>query len=127
MLRFPGLYIPPLPKKQADKAGLVMLRIFFLNRFVKQLTLCPYLLESKEFEVFLKQGINTETELTMMLKSYVDKKTPWHLDQLQPYYFIKGTFYDEEIESAKQEVKDFANKAKQVQSFLKNLLDFIIE
>jgi len=28
-------------------------RLFVLNRFIKQLTLCPYLLESDEVHVFI--------------------------------------------------------------------------
>ena len=50
--KFPALYIPPLPRKQAmnnlaDET--IQLRVFLLNRFIKQLALCPYILESDEF------------------------------------------------------------------------------
>lgn len=65
ILRFPGMYIPPLPKKQTidSQEKIANLRKFFLNRFVKQISMCPYLLESQEFQVFLKPQVNLEVEL----------------------------------------------------------------
>jgi len=130
LLRFAGLYIPPLPKKGATHRYLAEMRVHFLNNFLRKISMCAYLRESKEFQVFLEFGVNTETELTMLIKShaeFAEQRTPWHLEQLQPYFFIKGTFYDEEVATAIQEVKEFGQKARQVQTFLLKLLDFITE
>ena len=54
--KFPALYVPPLPKKKAvnnlaDET--IQLRVFLLSRFIKQLSLCPYILDSDEFHIFL--------------------------------------------------------------------------
>ena len=84
MLKFPGMYIPPLPKKTMSSGlaenSTTRLRTYFLNRFIKQVALCPYLLESQEFQVFLKPVLNLEKELTQMLNSYTAKQTAWHID-----------------------------------------------
>lgn len=52
--RYPGMYVPPIPKKALSNKNeeFVEERCFLLNKFVKQLTKCPYLLESQEFNVF---------------------------------------------------------------------------
>lgn len=50
--RFPGLYVPPIPSKKAignTKSSFVEERCFLLNMFIKQLSRCPYLVESQEF------------------------------------------------------------------------------
>jgi len=47
--RFAGFYVPPIPKKKAignkEKVFLDE-RCFLLNMFMKQLSRCPYLIES---------------------------------------------------------------------------------
>jgi sorting nexin-1/2 len=55
--RFPGLYVPPVPSKKAignTKQSFVEERCFLLNMFIKQLSRCPYLLDSQEFAIFVK-------------------------------------------------------------------------
>jgi len=55
--RFPGLYIPPLPKKKTmgnQKVSFVEERCFLLNMFIRQLSRCPYLIESSEFSIFVR-------------------------------------------------------------------------
>jgi len=64
--------------------------------------MCPYLLESQEFQVFLKPQVNLEKELNELLTSYSNKKTNWHIKQLEPFYFIQGSFYDPDMEEAKK-------------------------
>lgn len=55
--RFPGLYIPPIPSKKSvgnTKPEFVDERCFLLNMFIRQLARCPYLVESQEFQIFVK-------------------------------------------------------------------------
>lgn len=54
--RWPGMYIPPVPKKYiVGNTSIQVLkeRSFLLNIFLKQSTRCPYLLESLELMVFI--------------------------------------------------------------------------
>jgi hypothetical protein len=55
--RYPGLYIPPIPPKKivgSKNSSFVEERCFLLNMFIKQLSRCPYLVESLEFEIFVR-------------------------------------------------------------------------
>lgn len=55
--RFLGLYVPPIPpKKSVGKTEdlLVEERMFFLDRFMRQIAELPYLYESDELQVFLR-------------------------------------------------------------------------
>lgn len=66
MLKFPAFYLPPLPEKKFfdNKSNdNVRERQFVLNRFVKQFTLCPYLLESDEFRIFIHPQQDIEKQL----------------------------------------------------------------
>jgi len=55
-LKYPALYLPPLSEKKLldnNSEDNARERLFVLNRFVKQLSLCPYLIESDEFRIFI--------------------------------------------------------------------------
>jgi hypothetical protein len=55
--RFAGFYVPPIPKKKAignKEKSFLDERCFLLNMFMKQLSRCPYLVESQEFSIFVK-------------------------------------------------------------------------
>lgn len=57
LLRFPGLYIPPLsPKQMTGRTEQLTLleRQFFLDQFLKQCCKLNYIAESKELELFLR-------------------------------------------------------------------------
>ena len=60
-----------------------------------------------------------------MLKINSNQKTTWHVKQIEPYYFIQGTFYDPDIEEAKVVIKEFNTQIKQVQAFIKSQIDLI--
>jgi len=50
--RFAGFYVPPIPKKKVignKERAFLEERCFLLNMFIKQLSRCPYLVESQEF------------------------------------------------------------------------------
>ncbi len=55
--RFLGLYVPPIPEKKAvgnTTAFFVEERMFYLNRFLKEIIKLPYLYESYEFAAFIR-------------------------------------------------------------------------
>ena len=54
--RYIGLYIPPLPPKVQDnkKEMIVEERQYFLDQFVREISITPYLKMSEELQVFLR-------------------------------------------------------------------------
>ena len=58
--RFPGLYIPPVPRKtnmsqtNAKDEGIVRERKYFLDLFLKECCSLRYLAQSKELQIFLR-------------------------------------------------------------------------
>ena len=94
ILKFPGLYVPPLPKKQASGSQTSsnnQMRMFFLNKFIKQIAQCPYLIESDEFQVFLHPSQDLEKQMGDIMLTF-EQKPAWHLKVLEPHYFIQGTY-----------------------------------
>jgi len=64
--RFPGLYIPPIPKKSASqKKNAIVLRErqFFLDLFLKECASLRYLCQSKELQTFLRPEGDVEVAL----------------------------------------------------------------
>ena len=129
ILKFPGLYVPPLPKKQAmgsQTQSTNQLRMFILNRFIKQIALCPYLIESNEFQVFLHPSHDLEKQMADIMLTF-EQKPVWYLKTLEPHYFIQGTFQESEIEAEKRSIVTFATKCKKMRDFLSKIMDTIIE
>ncbi len=55
--RWPGLYVPPIPPKKkigAKHDKFIEERLYFLDRFIKEIAVLPYLYESDEFQVFVR-------------------------------------------------------------------------
>ena len=58
--KFPGLYIPPIPKKtnlsktNHSDASVVAERVYFFDLFVKECCALKYLAQSKELQIFLR-------------------------------------------------------------------------
>ena len=55
--RFPGLYIPPVPKKAttgSKEDATIRERRYFLDLFVKECCSLKYLAQSKEMQIFLR-------------------------------------------------------------------------
>jgi hypothetical protein len=87
--RFPGLYVPPLPKKKLSGSltkDIAEERCFVLNRFVKQLVICPYLYDSDEFQIFLKPECQSIDQTINELK--IDSNTATQLEALDPYFYV---------------------------------------
>lgn len=75
--RFLGLYVPPIPEKKAmgnTEHLFIEERLFFLDRFLKEVCLLPYLYESEELQAFLRPpgGADTEKALEMLPRLSTD-------------------------------------------------------
>ena len=61
--RFMGLYVPPIPEKKAvgnTEEMFVQERMYFLDKFMKDIAGLPYLYESQEFATFLRPAGEVE-------------------------------------------------------------------
>lgn len=71
-IRYPGLYIPPIPTKKgmgkAKDDQTVRERQYFLDLFLKELSTIRYLSQSKEIQVFLRPQGDMEKQLAKMYK-----------------------------------------------------------
>ena len=64
--RFPGLYIPPIPKKavQGKKEEITLKeRQYFLDLFLKECASLKYLAQSKELQAFLRPEGDAESSI----------------------------------------------------------------
>lgn len=95
--RFPGLYVPPIPGKKVygnTKNSFVEERCFLLNMFLKQLSRCPYLVESQEFEIFVRPKTNSlQRELSLLPRMSPENQ----LARIQTYYSFMGEITDSQI------------------------------
>ena len=70
--RWSGLYVPPIPSKKTVgkmKDEFVSERCFLLNLFIRQVARCPYLVESEEFNIFVRpQSTNIKRELSFLAR-----------------------------------------------------------
>jgi PX domain len=108
--RFLGLYVPPIPEKKAmgnTDNFFVEERMFYLNKFIKDVCLLPYLYESAEFAAFLRPSgdvdhclqslppLNTEAvlgrlrELVPMNEAAADESKVKHYNENVINVFVK--------------------------------------
>jgi hypothetical protein len=92
--RLPGLYIPPLPNKKiigSTKDDFVAERCYLLDKFVKNVTRCPYLFESEEFRVFLhpEQELDKQLEYLQPNKQIPPGRI---LKRYKNFFELKGYF-----------------------------------
>jgi len=91
------MYVPPIPAKKAvgnTKLTFLEERCFLLSMFLKQLSRCPYLVESQEFGIFVtSKGNNLQRELTLLPELSPEKQ----LDRISQYYSFMGEIKDSEI------------------------------
>lgn len=129
MLKFPAFYMPPLPEKKLldnKSEDNARERLFVLNRFVKQFTLCPYLLESDEFRIFIHPQQDIEKQLQFVTQNNDKGITSASLlESVDPYFYVKGRFAENEIEKANYEINEFTVIAKRMYEFLNKFIEVI--
>ena len=117
--RFPGLYIPPVPKKtttgKKDEA-VVRERRYFLDLFLKEICALRYLAMSKELQIFLRpQGDLNQ----LMQKQY----RPKLVDVLTTYRAtlpVAEDYSESHVEQLSSECTRFANEQKNLNLHLSN-------
>lgn len=146
--RFLGLYVPPIPpKKSVGKTEdlLVEERMFFLDRFMKQIAELPYLYESEELQVFLRpsvpdvcKALETMPRLTtddLLARFRVcmpvnemagDLKLKAHNEAINE--FVRDTRdYLEQLEAFKKQVKAIVPIKEMEVSYYKDFADFLVK
>ena len=85
--RFLGLYVPPIPEKKATgntEAPFVEERMFYLNKFMKDIAQLPYLYESEEFALFLRPPTADIDQAFMQLPLLTSDKLLARLREVMP-------------------------------------------
>ena len=69
-------------------------RCFLLNLFIRQVARCPYLVESEEFNIFVRpQSSNIKRELSFLARMSSEQ----HLVRIQRYFSFIGSISDPAI------------------------------
>lgn len=95
--RYVGLYIPPIPAKKAignTTESFVNERCFLLNLFIRQLARCPYLVESEEFEIFVRPS---QENLQMQLTLLPNLSPENMLTRIQDYFSFIGNISERQM------------------------------
>jgi hypothetical protein len=124
--RFPGLYIPPIPSKKSignTKPEFVDERCFLLNMFIRQLARCPYLVESQEFQIFVKPQIIANLQRELSLLPHMSPEN--HLHRIQKFYSFLGEINDTQILNQNNEILGFQAQAVKMLEFLKRFKNHI--
>jgi len=116
--RWPGTYIPPIPSKKAvgnKDDRYIEHRRHFLQRFLRRVGACSYLLNSDEFKLFARPSGEIEKMLSMMPKqtpdSVVDRfKVHLHVDEFPDDFLVK---------QCKEVINDFGSFCKKILPTLK--------
>lgn len=90
--------------------------------FIKRLVIIPYLLESKEFEIFMSPATN---DFSLALKGFQvpDQQSPVdYLESMSSYCRVQGTYSDEEMYDY---FKTVTSLEKQTKIMLKQLEAYI--
>jgi len=119
--RFPGLYIPPIPKKtSSQKKNAIVLRErqFFLDLFLKECATLRYLCQSKELQVFLRPEGDVEASLK---KLHAKTKTTEQLAIYRACLEVQEDFADNAVGQLNNEISVFVADQK---SLLTHLLAF---
>jgi sorting nexin-1/2 len=115
--RFLGLYVPPIPEKKAmgNTEGLfVEERLYFLDRFMKEVCQLPYLYESEEFQAFLRSP-DTEKALDTLPRLTTDDL----LNRFRTVMPVNEMAGDLKIKSHNESINDFVRDCRDYLEHLK--------
>ena len=124
MKRWPGIFIPQIPKKKAignkDRVYL-MERRFYLERFLRNLAKFDFIIESPEFQIFARP---TAGEVDRSLNK-MPKLSPDQLyERVKTATGCDDAAYDErQKEQFDRAITEFAFFEKKAEKFLKQLKD----
>ena len=84
--RYPGMFIPPIPPKQATgnkEETFVQERMYFLDQFLRTLCRTYYLCKTPEVQVFLRPQGKVEDSLKSLSATTTDKVLQFYTQNLQ--------------------------------------------
>lgn len=68
--------------------------------------MCPHLLESPEFLLFMAASSSDFAAEIKSLNSLKEKTSVHYLEQLEEYFFVQGTFKDDKMYCALKEISE---------------------
>ena len=122
--RWPGFYIPPVPKKKAYgnmNYKIITNRIFILNRFLFELSERKYLWESEEIRIFIKPENNLICELKALKSLSIEEV----LERIRPHVEINLDINDNHIDDSFNNIKFFKEQVISNLEFLNKFKIFL--
>jgi hypothetical protein len=123
VVRFPGLYIPPIPPKKSsskNEAEKAWERSHILNLFLKQVVRCPYLFESEEFHLFIRPPqISLEKALTLLPKLNFEE----NLARITRYFSMSGDVSESQLQFQTNGINLFVGQVRQMNRMLERFKD----
>jgi hypothetical protein len=124
--RWPGFYIPPIPKKKAYgkmDSKVVGERFMILNRFMTELGDRPYFWESEEMRIFIKPTNNVSSELKILHRLSIEEI----LQRIKTEADINIQSNEIEIEENQKTIDTFKKKILNNMTFLKDFKSFAVK
>lgn len=124
--RWPGFYIPPIPKKKAYgkmDSKVVSERFMILNRFLTELADRTYFWESEEMRIFIKPDTNVSSELKILHRLSIEEL----LERIKQEASINIQTNQIEVEEYQTTMKKFKEKIIGNMSFLNSFKTFLVK
>ena len=124
--RWPGFYIPPIPRKKAYgkmDSKVVSERFMILNRFLSELAERTYFWESEEMRIFIKPDNSVSSELKILHRLSIEEL----LERIKQEAAINIQTNDIEIEEYQATMKNFKEKIVGNMSFLNSFKSFLVK
>ena len=122
--RYPGIYVPPLPPKQASgnkKDNFVLERMYFLDQFLLKISSTYYIAKTPELQLFLRPEQFGKPKVEDALKQIAKTNT----DRVLQYFYgnIKISSPNQKegiLQKYTQDINDFVKEQKVLMGHLRN-------
>jgi len=123
--RYPGIFIPPIPPKQASgntKENFVEERRYFLSQFLRKFSKTYYLAKTPEIQVFLRPSGKVEDSLKNLQKTNTDRVLAYYYKNIR----ISSPNQKEGVlNKYTNDINDFVKEQKILMGHLKNFKQYI--
>eukprot|EP00347_Sterkiella_histriomuscorum_P006955 403350798 len=122
LIRWPGVYVPAIPPKKAvgnKDVKFIIERRYYLERYLKQLSQLPYLLNSEEFRIFVRPeftGGNSDVQ------SQLIKLPKLNYDELGARYIESFGLNELQFKRIADKQQEYEYKLQEFEGFLKKLV-----
>ena len=126
--RWPGIYLPSIPKKQImnnTEAKTIIKRLFTLDCFCHQITKYPWLMESEEVKQFFSPNLRDVQNISKLPAFSYEQIKDNYNNYIKSYLANKKQieFTDEQMQYSFQYLDKFLEKIKNKKDIIKNLAD----